>query len=252
MTSRKKERLDNALVNRGLVSSRSRARDLIKRGEVKVDGLTVSKPGAFIAQHAEIGLEKTSVNYISRAALKLEAAFDYFDFSPQNRVVLDLGASTGGFTDLLLRRGASQVYAVDVGHNQLHPSLTSDSRLISYEGIDARKLTKAHIPESVGAITADLSFISLTLALKTPITFAADNAWLIALVKPQFEVGRGAIGKGGIVHDEAAQEDAVNKVWRWLNGQKGWRVVGTLPSPITGQAGNKEFLLGAIYTDISE
>ncbi|MEJ2228887.1 MAG: TlyA family RNA methyltransferase [Alphaproteobacteria bacterium] len=241
------ERLDIFLVERKLVRSRSEAADLIRRGLVSVNGAVVTKPALKCNASAEVSLSEEAGQYVSRGSLKLAAALDAFGFDPADSVALDIGASTGGFTQVLLARGAARVYAVDVGRGQLHPSLSASSRVVSLEATDARTLTRATIPEPVGAITADVSFISLTKALVGGLALAAPGAWLAALVKPQFEAGREAIGKGGIVKSEAARATALQGVEAFIAAQPGWTVVGTIPSPITGQSGNVEYLLGASY-----
>jgi 23S rRNA (cytidine1920-2'-O)/16S rRNA (cytidine1409-2'-O)-methyltransferase len=178
--------------------------------------------------------------------LKLIAALDYFRFPVAGVVALDVGASTGGFTEVLLARGAARVYAVDVGHGQLHARVASDARVVSLEGRDARQLDDMLVSEPVGAIVADVSFISLMKALPVPLTFARAGAWLVALIKPQFEAGRAAVGKRGIVRDPAARQRAVALVRFWVAAQPGWRVLDVIPSPIAGGSGNEEFLLGAV------
>ncbi len=237
-------RLDVALVARGLVGSRARGRDLIKRGLVRVDGAVVSKAGALVGDHAEITITGDEAGHVSRAALKLVAALDAFGFDPAGRVALDVGASTGGFTQVLLARGASRVYAVDVGRAQLHESLAADPRVVSLEQRDARSLSPDDVPEPVGAITVDVSFISLRLVLPDVLVFGARDAWLVALIKPQFEVGRAHVGKGGVVTDAAAREQAVETV-RQLVADQGWQTRAPIPSPLRGQSGNQEYLLGA-------
>jgi 23S rRNA (cytidine1920-2'-O)/16S rRNA (cytidine1409-2'-O)-methyltransferase len=238
-------RLDQLLTERGLVPSRSRARDLIKRGAVRAGGVVVTRPGLDIAEDADLAVEEAWSGYVSRGALKLEAALDAFGFEPRGRVALDIGASTGGFTQVLLRRGVPYVYAVDVGHNQLNVGLRGDERVASLEGIDARTLDRALIPQPVGAITADVSFISLTKVLPAAFALAAPDAWAVLLVKPQFEAGREAVGKGGIVRSEAARAGALAAVERFVGAQPGWRTLPPIVSPITGQSGNVEYLLGA-------
>lgn len=238
-------RLDVALVERGLVSSRSRARDLIKSGKILVDQRVCTKASAEIDMQQVLTLEPGTHATVSRGAAKLEAALASFRFDPGGRVALDVGASTGGFTETLLAHGATRVYAVDVGHGQLHASLRADPRVVSLEGCDVRGLTRTQIPEPVDAIVVDVSFISLSKALPAALPLAAPGAWLVALIKPQFEVGRARIGKGGIVRDAQARQDAVEAVATWLAAQGGWEVVGTCPSPIRGGSGNEEFLLGA-------
>jgi len=238
-------RLDKVLLLRGLVATRSRARDLIVRGAVRVDGAVALKPGVQVAEDVPIALAE-SPDYVSRGALKLAAALEAFRFDPQDRVALDVGASTGGFTEVLLGRGARHVFAIDVGHGQLHPDLVRDTRVTSLEGRDARTLSAREIPERVGAIVADVSFISLEKALPAALALAAPGCWLVALVKPQFEAGRDAIGKGGIVRDGAVRDAQAEKIAAWIGGLPGWRVAGAIPSPIEGGSGNREFLLGAL------
>lgn len=238
-------RLDVALVERGLLPSRSRARDLIKQGKVQVDQKICTKASAEVDMQQVLTLAPGTQATVSRGAAKLAAALTSFGFDPLDRVALDVGASTGGFTETLLAHGATRVYAVDVGHGQLHASLLADPRVISLEGCDVRALTGAQVPEPIDAIVADVSFISLSKALPAALALAAPGTWLVALVKPQFEVGRARIGKGGIVRDPQARHDAVEAVAAWLAGHGGWKLAGTCPSPIRGGSGNEEFLLGA-------
>ncbi|CAN1724660.1 16S/23S rRNA (cytidine-2'-O)-methyltransferase TlyA [Hyphomicrobium sp. 1Nfss2.1] len=241
-------RLDLALVERGLVPTRSRARDLIRSGHVRVGDDVCTKAGAEIAEDVPVTLaDAEAARAVSRGTQKLTAGLDAFAFDPVGRIALDVGASTGGFTQVLLERGAEKVYAADVGHDQLHPSLKSDPRVVSLEGLDARRLDREIVPEPVGIITADVSFISLIKALGPALGLAAPGAFLVALVKPQFEVGPDRIGKGGIVRDAAARDDALHSITAWIAAQPGWRVAGTIPSPIKGGSGNEEFLLGARY-----
>ena len=211
---------------------------------MRVDGAVVSKAGALVGHDAEITITGDESAYVSRAALKLVAALDAFGFDPAGRVALDVGASTGGFTQVLLARGASRVYAVDVGRAQLHESLAADPRVVRLEQRDARSLSPDDVPEPVGAITVDVSFISLRLVLPDVLIFGARDAWLVALIKPQFEVGRAHVGKGGVVTDAAAREQAVETV-RQLVAEQGWRTLAPIPSPLRGQSGNQEYLLGA-------
>ncbi len=246
--ARRAARLDQLLVTRGLATTRSRARDLILRGAVSVDGKTVVKPAAAIEATASLSVTAEAGD-VSRGAVKLRAALTAFEFDPGGKICLDVGASTGGFTQALLAGGAAKVYAVDVGHGQLAATLLGDERVVSLEGIDARALTAGHIPDRAGAIVADVSFISLTKALAVPLSFAAAGAWLAALIKPQFEAGRDGIGKGGIVRDDDVREAAVENVRGWVAAQPGWTVCGVVPSPIAGGSGNQEFLLGARFHD---
>jgi 23S rRNA (cytidine1920-2'-O)/16S rRNA (cytidine1409-2'-O)-methyltransferase len=240
-----KTRLDQLMILKGLAPTRSRARDLIKRGAVLVGGKVETRAGVTLPPGADLMVAEAWSGYVSRGALKLAAALDAFGFDPQGRVALDVGASTGGFTQMLLRRGASLVYAVDVGTGQLHADIAGDLRVVNLEGTDARRLDRALIPEAPAAITADVSFISLAKAMPVALALAAPGAWLVALVKPQFEVGREGIGKGGIVRNEALRQDALDAVAGFFRAQPGWRVEGTMPSPIEGQSGNSEYLLGA-------
>ena len=245
VTAGARERLDQALVGRGITPSRARARDAILRGAVRVDGVIVTRPATRIARDATLTLADPAAGYVSRAALKLRAGLDHFGFVVSGRVALDLGASTGGFTQLLLERGAARVHAVDVGHGQFDGRLRADPRVTLFEGLNARDLDASMIGGPVTALTADLSFISLTVALAPALALAGDNAWGVFLVKPQFEVGRKGLGKGGVVRDAARAEEAAGRVAEWLDGRAGFRVVGLIASPITGGSGNREFLLGA-------
>ncbi len=249
MQDSKRARLDIRLVECGLAPSRARAQDLIRRGLVEVAGTVETRPGAGVAAAAEIRLAGAAGGHVSRGASKLIAALEHFRFPVAGVIALDVGASTGGFTEVLLARGASRVYAVDVGHGQLHPRLAADARVVSLEGCDARQLDRSLIPEPVGAIVADVSFISLSKALPVPLTLARPSAWAVMLIKPQFEAGRAAVGKRGIVRDPGARQHAVALVRGWVAAQPGWRVLGVIPSPIAGGSGNEEFLLGAVRDD---
>ncbi len=241
-------RLDQALVAAGLAPTRARARDAIRRGSVTVDGERATKPSQTVAPAARIAIDDPAHGYVSRGALKLIAALDHFGYSPEGVTVLDIGASTGGFTQVLLERGARRVFAVDVGHGQLAPELATDERVVVREGLNARDLARDDIDAAVGAIVADVSFISLKLALPPALRLAGDRAWGVFLVKPQFEVGRAAIGKGGIVRDPAVARQAADDIAAWLADSMGWHVDGVLPSPITGGDGNREFLVGGRRT----
>ncbi|TCT07270.1 23S rRNA (cytidine1920-2'-O)/16S rRNA (cytidine1409-2'-O)-methyltransferase [Tepidamorphus gemmatus] len=237
-------RLDEEMVRRGLAPSRSRARDAIRRGCVAVGGRTVDRPSAAVAADAVISVDDPALAWVSRGALKLIAALDAFGFAVEQRVCLDIGASTGGFTQVLLARGAACVHAVDVGHGQLDPMVAADPRVIVHEGLNARELGPQVVPPPVDVIVADVSFIPLRLAIAPALDLAGRGAVLVALVKPQFEVGREGLGKGGIVRDPDRAQAAVTDVETWLAG-RGWTVAGRLPSPIVGGDGNAEFLVGA-------
>jgi 23S rRNA (cytidine1920-2'-O)/16S rRNA (cytidine1409-2'-O)-methyltransferase len=238
--------LDLALVARGLVATRAKARDLIARGEVRVDGEVASKPAMGVREGQAIAVDAQAAAQVSRGAVKLAAALDHFKLDVRERTALDVGASTGGFTQTLLERAAARVYAVDVGKGQLHSSLLSDPRVVALEGCDARQLDGTLVPEPIDAMVADVSFISLAKALPAALGLAAAGCWLVVLVKPQFEVGRDGIGKGGIVRDEGLRECALADVRDWLAAQAGWMVIGTMPSPIEGGSGNVEFLIAAV------
>lgn len=244
-----RQRLDQALVERGLVPTRSRARDAISRGHVRVGGVVASKASRTVTAAEELCVDAIAAGttYVSRGALKLLAALDAFGFDPAGRICLDAGASTGGFTQVLLEGGATKVYAVDVGQSQLHDSIKADTRVVSLESTDARLLDRALIPEPVTAIVADVSFISLEKALPAALRLAAPGSWLVALIKPQFEAdGPSLIGKGGLVRDASVREQAVTRVAGFISAQPGWRVTGTCASPIEGGSGNIEYLLGAV------
>lgn len=238
-------RLDARLVSDGLVPSRARARDLILRGFVRVEGAICDKPARTVSLDARVELIENTPQFVSRGAEKLIAALDHFGFDPADLVALDIGASTGGFTQALLQRGARRVYAVDVGQSQLHDTLKSDARVVSLEKQDARTLTSEMIGEPIDAMVADVSFIALTKVLQPVLPLTRPGAWLAALIKPQFELDPDSIGKGGIVRDEALRQVATEKVVAMLTATPGWRVLGIMPSPILGGSGNEEFLIGA-------
>jgi 23S rRNA (cytidine1920-2'-O)/16S rRNA (cytidine1409-2'-O)-methyltransferase len=247
MSGPTRQRLDITLVTRGLVATRARARDLILRGEVLVAGEPAARPSRLVGPDETVALAGGAADYVSRGALKLRAALTHFALDPGGRVAVDVGASTGGFTEVMLAAGASRIYAVENGSGQLHPKLTADPRVISLEKTDARGLDHALIPEPAGAIVADVSFISLTKVLPAALALAAPGCWLVALVKPQFESEPGGVPRDGIVKDEAARMQAVAKVEAWIAGQRGWRFLGAIPSPIHGGDGNLEFLLAAVH-----
>lgn len=243
-----RHRLDQLLVTRGLVQSRARASDLITRGAVTVGGRVVGKAGLMVDPDVEITVDAAANAYVARSGAKLVAALDAFDFDPTGLVALDVGASTGGFTQVLLEKGANRVYAVDVGHGQLHQSLRDDPRVVCLERHDARELSCQTVSQPIEAIVADVSFLSLRQALPVPLRLAAGSCWLVALVKPQFEAGRAAIGKRGVVRDEVARERAVEDIADFL-AASGWRVVGSIASPLPGKEGNREWLIGAVRRD---
>jgi 23S rRNA (cytidine1920-2'-O)/16S rRNA (cytidine1409-2'-O)-methyltransferase len=239
-----KQRADQLLVDRALAESRTRAQALILAGLVFSSGRRIDKPGQSIADDAPIEVRGRDHPWVSRGGVKLAHGLDRFGWDVAGAVAIDVGSSTGGFTDVLLTRGAARVYAVDSGTNQLAWKLRQDPRVVVLEQLSARLLTAAHIPEPVDLIVCDASFISLAKVLETPLTFARPGARLMALIKPQFEAGREEVGKGGVVRDPAVHARVCEQVRRWLEAQ-GWRPEGVTQSPITGPEGNIEFLIAA-------
>jgi 23S rRNA (cytidine1920-2'-O)/16S rRNA (cytidine1409-2'-O)-methyltransferase len=238
------KRADQLLVEKGHAASRSEAQAAIRAGLVRVNGEVLDKPSRAIAESAKVDYQKPHP-FVSRGGVKLAAALDQFELSPETRICLDIGASTGGFTEVLLNQGASRVYALDVGHGQLHPRLAQDARVISLEGRNARDLKPADFGDAISAIVCDVSFISLKLALPPAMALAKRGAWAVVLVKPQFEVGQYNISKGGIVRDEEARAMALAGMMEFIAALPGWIVRGSMPSPISGGDGNQEFLLAA-------
>lgn len=237
-----KSRLDVLLVERGLVTSRERARAVILAGQVRVDGQVVSKAGAPVPASAHVELTAPDHPYVGRGGLKLAHALDVFGITVEGRRGLDIGASTGGFTDVLLQRGARDVIALDVGHNQLDWKLRSDPRVIVREGVNARTLTERDVPHHVDIVTIDVAFISLGYILPEVPTLLNPGADVVALVKPQFEAGREQVGRGGIVSDPAVHEAVLARVTAEAEAL-GFARCGMTPSPITGATGNREFLM---------
>ena len=240
-----KSRADQLLVERGLAESRTRAQALIMAGLVFAGDRKVEKPGQTLPPDTMLTVKGRDHPWVSRGGVKLAHGLDHFGFATDGVVAIDVGSSTGGFTDVLLSRGAARVYAVDSGTNQLAWKLRQDPRVIVHEQTSARILTAEHIPEPIDAIVCDASFIGLAKVLATPLTFAAPGAWLIALIKPQFEAGRGEVGRGGVVRDPEIHARVVAEVEAWIGAQPGWTVSGVTQSPITGPEGNVEFLIGA-------
>ena len=240
-------RLDELLVRRGLFASRSRARDAIERGAVRVDGSVAVKAGQNVQADSELAVDDPASRYVSRAALKLVAGLDHFCFDTAGTEALDIGASTGGFTQVLLERGAIHVTAVDVGHGQMDARLRDDPRVTCIEGLNARNLASSDLRGRVpDFMVSDVSFISLTLALPPALELAAQGARAVLLVKPQFEAGRDAIGKGGMLKNPEEASAIAEKLSEWLDAMPGWRTIGVHPSPIAGGDGNREFLLGGV------
>jgi 23S rRNA (cytidine1920-2'-O)/16S rRNA (cytidine1409-2'-O)-methyltransferase len=239
-----KLRADQLLVFRGLADSRTKAQALIMAGTVFSGERKLAKPGEALAEDAPLEVRGKDHPWVSRGGVKLAHGLDHFGFDVACAVALDVGSSTGGFTDVLLTRGAAKVYAVDSGTNQLAWKLRQDPRVVVLEQTNARYLTRDQIPEPIDVATCDVSFISLSKVLESPLKLARPGARLIALVKPQFEAGRDEVGKGGVVRDPAVRERVCAAAADWVASQ-GWRVVGIVESPITGPEGNVEFLLGA-------
>ncbi|MGA1800882.1 TlyA family RNA methyltransferase [Rhizobium sp. HT1-10] len=237
-------RLDQLVLSRGLVASRSRARDAIQRGTVKVDGKVVTKPSLTFADDVVLEIDDPAQDYVSRAALKLVAALDHFKLDPAGHDCLDVGASAGGFTEVLLQRGAVHVVSIDVGHGQIHPRVAGDERVTSIEGLNARYLTSEDIDDrAITFIVSDVSFISLKLALVPALELAEAGAFCVLLVKPQFEAGREAVSKAGLLKLPETAPDVAAELERWLVEDMGWETLGLIPSPIAGGDGNHEFLL---------
>ncbi len=239
-----KTRADQALVERGLVESRSRAQALILAGKVFSGETRIEKAGQPVKDDTPLEVRGRDHPWVSRGGIKLAHGLAHFGWSVEGAVAIDVGSSTGGFTDVLLSNGAARVYAVDSGTNQLAWTLRRDERVVVLEQTNARYLTEGHIPQAADIIVCDASFISLAKVLDRALEFAAANAKLIALIKPQFEAGRGEVGKGGVVRDSAIHDRVCAEVSAWLEA-KGWAVAGLTQSPITGPQGNIEFLIGA-------
>ncbi len=240
-----KLRIDQILVERGLAESRAKAQAYIMAGLVTAGDQKVDKPGQKYLNDISVDLKGKDHPWVSRGGIKLNHALDHFDISVTDMTAIDVGSSTGGFTDVMLSRGVAKVYAVDSGTNQLAWKLRQDDRVVVHEQTSARILTDTHIPEPVDLIVCDASFISLTKVLDRPMTFAKPGAQMVALIKPQFEAERADVGKGGVVRDAAVHDQVCEKVRDWLIS-KGWTVSGVAQSPITGPKGNVEFLIFAV------
>ncbi|HEV2097652.1 MAG TPA: TlyA family RNA methyltransferase [Stellaceae bacterium] len=240
-----KRRADQLLVECGLAESRARAQALILAGLVYVGERRVAKAGEALADDATVTVRGRDHPWVSRGGIKLAYALDHFTIDPTGRVALDIGASTGGFTDVLLTRGVQRVYAVDVGHGQLAWKLRQDPRVVVLERLNARALTRQHLAETPDIVTCDASFIGLATVLPAALALTAEPATLIALIKPQFEAGREHIGKGGVVRDPTIHRAVCERATSWVTAQPGWAVAGVVESPILGPEGNREFLLCA-------
>ena len=240
-----RERADQALVARGLAPSRTRAQALILAGLVYSGERRIEKAGEPVAPHQPLEVRGSDHPWVSRGGQKLAHALDHFAIDVTGRTAIDVGASTGGFSDVLLARGAAKVYAVDVGHGQLAWSLRQDPRVVVLERTNARYLSAAEVPEPVDLVVCDASFIGLETVLPAPLALTRPGARLVALVKPQFEVGKDAVGRGGVVREPALHEAVCARIAAWVGAQPGWRVLGIEPSPILGPKGNREFLIAA-------
>lgn len=240
-----RRRVDQLLVDRGLVESRTKAQALIMAGLVFSGERRVAKAGDQVPEDAPLQVRGQEHPWVSRGGCKLAHAIEHFGLSPEGRTCLDVGASTGGFTDVLLTHGAKHVYAVDVGHGQLAWKLRSDPRVTVLEKCNARYLDNTTIPEAPSVVVCDASFIGLRTVLPAALALTTENAWAVALIKPQFEAGRDQIGAKGVVRDPAVHDAVCETIFSWWSALPGWKVLGIEPSPITGPEGNKEFLIAA-------
>jgi 23S rRNA (cytidine1920-2'-O)/16S rRNA (cytidine1409-2'-O)-methyltransferase len=240
-----KRRADQLLVDQGLADSRAKAQALILAGLVSASGRRVDKPGTALPEDTPLALAGRDHPWVSRGGVKLDFALNHFAIDAAGAIALDIGASTGGFTDVLLARGAARVHAVDVGRGQLAWKLRQDPRVVVHEATNARHLTPAQIAEPIDLITCDASFIGLMTLLPAPLSLAAERTALVALIKPQFEAGPKEVGRGGVVRDPAIHQAVCERIAGWLGAQPGWVVIGTIESPIQGPAGNREFLIYA-------
>lgn len=240
-----RRRVDQLLVDRGLVESRTKAQALIMAGLVFSGEKRVAKAGDQVPEDAPLQVRGQEHPWVSRGGCKLAHAIEHFGLSPEGRICLDVGASTGGFTDVLLTNGAKHVYAVDVGHGQLAWKLRSDPRVTVLEKCNARYLDNTTIPEAPSVVVCDASFIGLRTVLPAALALTTENAWAVALIKPQFEAGRDQIGAKGVVRDPAVHDAVCETIFSWWSSLPGWKVLGIEPSPITGPEGNREFLIAA-------
>jgi 23S rRNA (cytidine1920-2'-O)/16S rRNA (cytidine1409-2'-O)-methyltransferase len=240
-----KKRLDQLVVEQGLAETRSKAQALILAGLVWSGDKRLDKPGISVAADTLLSLKGKDHPWVSRGGVKLAHALEHFKIDPKGSVALDIGASTGGFTDVLLQKGAAKVYAVDVGHGQLDWKLRNDKRVVVLERINARHVSAKEVPEPVDLVTCDASFIGLETVLPAPLALAKPEARLVALIKPQFEVGPKRVGKGGVVRDPALHQEVCGRIAAWVSSQ-GWRVLGIETSPLKGPEGNAEFLIVAV------
>lgn len=241
-----KQRADTLLVERGLAESRARAQALIMAGLVYSRERRIDKPGTTLDADAPVEVRGRDHPWVSRGGVKLAHALERFQFDIAGAVCVDVGASTGGFTDVMLASGATKIYAIDVGQAQLAWKLRQDERVVALENTNARHITRDHVPDPVDFIACDVSFIGLEKVLPAAMALTHPGAGLVALIKPQFQAGRDAVEKGGIVRDPAVHDAVCARISQWLNAEPGWRVAGLTESPITGAKGNREFLIGAM------
>lgn len=241
----KKIRVDQLLVDRGLVETRTKGQALVMAGKVFSGEQKIAKPGDKIADDKPLEVRGQDHPWVSRGGLKLDKGLREFDLDASGLIAIDVGASTGGFTDVLLQNGAAKVYSVDVGRGQLHWKLRTDDRVVVMESTNARTLDSEAVPDPIDAVVCDASFIGLEKVLPAALALVKPGGWLLALIKPQFQVGKGQVGKGGVVRDPALHQQACDDVRDWLNSQEGWSVLGLTESPITGPQGNVEFLIHA-------
>jgi 23S rRNA (cytidine1920-2'-O)/16S rRNA (cytidine1409-2'-O)-methyltransferase len=242
-------RADQLLVERGLAPTRAKAQAVILAGQLFAGGARIDKAGSLLPRDTALELRGAPHPWVSRGGVKLAQGLAHFGITAAGAVALDVGASTGGFTDVLLQGGAARVYAVDVGRGQLDWKLRGDPRVVVLERTNARRLTGAEIPEPIDLVVCDASFIGLETVLPAALALARPGARLVALIKPQFEVGKGRVGKGGVVRDPALHEEVCTRIERWLAETMGWRVLGLTDSPLQGADGNREFLIAAINAD---
>lgn len=242
MSKSKKERIDKLLFDRGFAESREKAKALVMAGQVVVDDKRIDKAGALVSFDANIRIKGEVMPYVSRGGLKLQEAIRHFHIDVKDVVALDIGASTGGFTDCLLQHGAGKVYAIDVGYGQMDLKIKNDPRVISMERKNIRHIAPGDMPEKADMAVMDLSFISLTKVIPHIIPLLKDDGRIVALIKPQFEVGKGEVGKGGIVRDEAKIDKVVREITDFMI-ESGLHVLGVTPSPVLGAKGNREFLI---------
>src|SRR5262245_16511600 len=243
MAAASKQRVDKLLVDRGLVETRTKAQALIMAGKVYSGDRRIAKAGDTLPEDAPLELKGQDHPWVSRGGLKLTQALTEFSLDPTGAVAIDVGASTGGFTDVLLAHGAARVYAVDVGHGQLAWKLRTDPRVVVLERTNARHLNAQQIPEPVDWVVCDASFIGLETVLPAALSMAKPQAIAVALIKPQFEVGPDRVGKGGVVRDPALHQEVCDRIRAWFERQPGWSVLGIVESPVLGPEGNREFLI---------